>query len=374
MERRSIMRRVETGIYQMDDGRYRVRTTAKGPDGRIVQREATVDTLEDARAGRKSLKAGILGAEKRPQMITFGDYSMQWVVRKSKRLKASTMTKNVRTLAHHILPEIGHIPLAEIQRRDVADWLAWVETQKREDGLVYSTATVQSWWRVLRNVLRDAHAQGYLREDITARQEAPHTGIKDRQEKRTLTAEQLRELVDAAKHFTPTRHAEIATLAYTGMRIGEMYALHWEDIDLGTDEIRVVKSVWRGEMGATKTGKARAVPIPSFLAEILAAHRSEQMRDQHPGLETGIAFPATHGSYRESSSLRKSLDILGEHLGSRVTPQVLRRTYNSIVRDHADRIVLRSIVGHSSEQMTELYSHVGMGAKRDAVEKAFKGK
>lgn len=368
------MRRVETGIYRMEDGRYRVRTTGRSPEGKMLQREATVDTLEDARMTIPRLKASIRGAEKRPQMITFADYSMQWVARKSKRLKASSMAKNVRTLAHHILPEIGHIPLEKLERRDVADWLAWVETQKRHDGLLYSTATVQSWWRVLRNVLRDAHAQGYLREDITARQEAPHTGVRDRQEKRTLKAEQLRELVDAAKHFTPTRHAEIATLAYTGMRPGEMYALLWEDIDLATDEIRVAKNVWNGEVGTTKTGKARAVPIPAFLSDILKTHRAGQMRDQHPGLEAGIVFPADHGGYRLSNSLRKPLGLLREHLGfdATVSPQVLRRTYNTIVRDHADRIVLRSIVGHSSEQMTELYSHVDMGAKRLAVERAFK--
>lgn len=371
------MRKIETGIWQMEDGRYRVRTTGKSLEtGKIVSKEATVESIDEAREVREAIKRDIKGERGEHRIITLADYADTWLERKAKRLKKSTMTKNVRTLAHHILPRLGHIRLDKLTRKDVSEWVAWAERQQRHDGLVYSSDTVASWWRVLRNVARDAHAQGYIQEDITSRQETPHTGVSGRQEARTLTANDLARLVEAARTFTPTRYAEIVTLAYTGMRIGELYALTWADVDLALEQITVRKSVWRGSVGSTKTGASREVPLPSLVVETLKAHRAEQVRDQHPGLAAGIVFPATHGGHRESSSLRKALDLLSEHLrfeeGGKVAPQVLRRTYNTLLlKAKADRIVLRSIVGHSSEAMTQRYAGVGMDAKRTAIDRAF---
>ena len=51
-----------------------------------------------------------------------------------------------------------------------------------------------------------------------------------------------------------------------------------------------------------------------------------------------------------------------------MTPQVLRRTFNTLlVHAGVDRIVLRSQMGHTSEEMTRRYASVDIGAKHDAV-------
>lgn len=67
-------------------------------------------------------------------------------------------------------------------------------------------------------------------------------------------------------------------------------------------------------------------------------------------------FPADNGAYRLSQSLHKPLKLAAEAAGLdiKVTPQVLRRTFNTLMLDlKVDRIVLRSQMGHSSEEMTE---------------------
>jgi integrase len=378
----SMKKTEEAGIYLKSSGKFQVRVTVKCPStGKRTDVQKTLPqsaTMQDAIALRSQLRGEVISelvVGDQPT-TTLADYVEQWISRKAKRLKKSTMTKNFRVLSHHVLPVLGHVRLDSLHRRDVSGWIAWAEHQRRADGEPYSDDTVASWWRVLRNVLRDAYADGYVSEDVTYRHTPPRTGVSGRQEKETLTGNQLGELIEAAYKYTPTRYAEIVSLAYTGMRIGEAYALTWDDVDLASARISVNASVWRGSVGTTKTGAGREVPIPDLVVSALTEHRQAMIRNQHPGLDLGLVFPADHGGYRESSSLRKPLQILAEHckFGQRVTPQVLRRTYNTLMlQAQVDRIVLRSIIGHSSESMTQRYAGVGIESKRLAISAAFGG-
>ncbi len=92
--------------------------------------------------------------------------------------------------------------------------------------------------------------------------------------------------------------------------------------------------------------------------------------EQRRGLEDGWVFPSQRGTLRTSSSLHKPLELAAHAAGIdvRVTPQVLRRTFNTLmVHAGVDRIVLRSQMGHCSEEMTERYAGVSVQAKQAAV-------
>lgn len=372
----------ETGIYRLDDGRYRVRATAKNPHtGKMKQAQKTLEagvTLEDARAMRESLKAKLRKppekAERRREAHTVADFAELWLKRKAKRQKASTIDKAVTVLEHHILPEIGEIPIDQLTRRDVSDWLRDVEEKRKPNGDLYATASVRGWWGVLRNLLRDAHAEGFLDSDLTVRQTPPATGVTDRQEKGTYSAAELMKLVECAQRVQAQRYAEIATLAFTGMRIGELYGLHWEDIDLDNRRIDLRRRAWKGEVDSPKTDNAyRTVYFPPRLVGVLEEHREEMMRDQRPGWEKGIVFPSTKGTYRYGSSLKKPLKRVSEHLGFDIaaTPQVLRRTWNTLLlKAGVDRITIRSQMGHASETMTAHYAGVRHDQKQQAVDGA----
>ena len=97
------------------------------------------------------------------------------------------------------------------------------------------------------------------------------------------------------------------------------------------------------------------------------------MREQRPGLEKGIVFPSTKGTYRYGSSIKKPLKQVCEHLGFeiRATPQVLRRTWNTLLlKAGVDRITIRSQMGHASETMTAHYAGVRHDQKQQAVDGA----
>ena len=83
-----------------------------------------------------------------------------------------------------------------------------------------------------------------------------------------------------------------------------------------------------------------------------------------------LVFPSRAGTYRTPDSLYGPLAAGAARAGIRqhVTPQVLRRTFNTLLLEAGvDRTVLRSQMGHCSEQMTSRYAGVSIEAKREAV-------
>lgn len=366
----------EAGIYLLPCGRYRVRATAKCRiTGKMMETQKTLDLgamMEEAKKLRDELKSLLAHRQSDDyEVTTVASYAKLWLERKAKKLRPSTINKNMCVLSDFILPRIGHMDIARLTRRDVAEWIMWAENQSRDDGTPYAAEYVAGWWRVLRGMLRDAHAQGFLPEEVTARQEPPDTGIRNRQEKATLNLEQLNILARASRDYAPARYAEVVTISFTGIRPGEACGLHWDDVFLDERRMRIRYSVYRGILGPPKTKGWRDVPLPEIVVEALREHKEQQIQS---GTYNGIVFPSIHGGYRSPTSLRKVLCLLREHVGfeTRVTPQVLRRSYNTLLMTAGvDRIVLRSIMGHTSEAMTERYSGVGMDIKQGAVSRLF---
>jgi integrase len=71
--------------------------------------------------------------------------------------------------------------------------------------------------------------------------------------------------------------AVFATMAGTGLRCGEVFGLHVEDLDLVSCRIHVRRSVWRGQEVTVKTKSGnRAVDIEPALAEILRQHLGDK--------------------------------------------------------------------------------------------------
>ena len=84
-----------------------------------------------------------------------------------------------------------------------------------------------------------------------------------------------------------------------------------------------------------------------------------------------LVFPSRTGTYREPSALTDAMQKVAAELGieQSVGCQVVRRTFNTLMlAAGVDRIVLRSQMGHCSEEMTERYAGVDPELKREAVE------
>ena len=103
-------------------------------------------------------------------------------------------------------------------------------TQTQPNGKPYSAETVQSWWRPLKMILQDIAADLNL-QDVTARVAPPRIQSEKVREAGTLTHGVLHALLDAVSRRLPEHHAEVAVMAYTAMRAGELFSLKWDCVD-----------------------------------------------------------------------------------------------------------------------------------------------
>ena len=309
-------------------------------------------------------------------ITTVADWAEWWLVTKKNRgRKASVIDRYARELAIHILPVLGHIELANLRREDLEAFAADCEQAKKPNGKVYAIPTVKGWWSTLVSMLLDAHAAGYLPFDVTKRVNSPEWQDEHRErgpvrEQRTLSAPQVREVLEIVKEKHPSRYAEVATVALTGARIGEVYALTWDKVDLDNGILKVDASVWRGEVGTTKTGVGRVTALPQEVADILTIHRADLEQDNPRGFASGIVFPSTKGTHRTQSSLTKVFKTVMNEASHdiRVNCQVLRRSWNTLLRQaevHGN--VIQAMMGHADKRMTKLYDGVPIEDKHEAV-------
>ena len=80
-------------------------------------------------------------------------------------------------------------------------------------------------------------------------------------------------LVEAARTTDPQTHLIILLGGEAGMRLGEMIAPPWTDVDLGTRQMCVQRSDWNGQVTAPKNGRLRYIPLTVRLAAALQEHR-----------------------------------------------------------------------------------------------------
>ncbi len=91
------------------------------------------------------------------------------------------------------------------------------------------------------------------------------------------------------------------TAAFTGLRLGELLALRWRDVDFVGAVIRVRASYAAGARTTPKSGKVRAVPMAPDVATALA---QLGQREDWVG-EDDLVFVGVAGGYLDGSALRR---------------------------------------------------------------------
>lgn len=111
-------------------------------------------------------------------------------------------------------------------------------TEKINEGL--SSAYVRRMHEVIKMLLRRAKTRKLITEDIASLIEAPRLEKKEMQ---TWSIEEVNEFLKYTKHSR--YHPVFFLAAYTGMRKGEILALHWDDIDFEKKTITIKKTLYR---------------------------------------------------------------------------------------------------------------------------------
>jgi integrase len=279
------------GVWRLPSGGYHVRTSAIDPrTGRLLPRKRNLPTatlaeaIQEVGRLRQIAKAG--GTVRDPKQPTLTAFARSWLETHLPRMTSDlAKARYAEALDLHVLPELGAFFVDQIFDRDLEVWL----TKPRKDhrGRAYSPHTVNGWWRVLKMVLQAAARQHRLPDPTAGVKPLP---LPQREHENSLTPEELRAFLDAAKRLYPQWYTFIVLGFTLGMRPGELRPLRWdEDVDLDAGTLTIRRSQRRTYVGPTKTKRIRVISLPTTLVELLRAHR-EAMKGSKGFRQ--LAFPA----------------------------------------------------------------------------------
>ena len=174
--------------------------------------------------------------------VKYRDWLQEWLVRIRGGVKESTWANYSVAVMNHILPALGEYALEELTEEKLQETVLFWLRQGRLDGSGgLSGKTVKDLANVVKGSLRAARRYYHLPpQDISLR--CPGTALPRVD---ILTASEQKRLVCAALSEGNCRSAGILISLYTGLRIGELCALQWKDIDLKGRIVHVRKTVQR---------------------------------------------------------------------------------------------------------------------------------
>jgi len=174
---------------------------------------------------------------------------------------------------------------------------------------------------------------------------------------RYISEEEVSQLLDAAKG-SKRDYAIISTLAYTGMRVGELCNLTIDDLDFNQKTIRIRSG---------KGDKSRIV--------IMDEHVERALKDYLTSKEkvTSLVFNSLKGDSITEESVQRIVRSYAKKAGITrpVTPHVLRHTLAThMLRHGADIRVIQHLLGHSSIATTQIYTYVDTSLLKETFEKS----
>lgn len=282
-------------------------------------------------------------------------------------VKPVTFESYARLIRCHIAPALGHKKLSKLKPGDLQGFYqSKLDGDERSPGL--SPTTVRYLHAVLHRALYQAVRWELIPRNVADATDPPQPA---RDEIRPLDREQARALLETARGDRLEAVYELALT--TGLRIGELLALRWKDLNLEDRIMRVSRTLSAAKEGprftSPKSGKGRAISLTRPTAESLSRHRAAQNRWR---LSAGtlwedhdLVFPTASGNPMRPNSLTgRSFKPLLKRAG---LPEIrfhdLRHTCATLLlgSGHNPKLV-QELLGHASIAMTlDRYSHVMPG-------------
>ena len=364
------MARRGENIYKRKDGRYEGRyVLGRNPDGstkfgyvygRQYGEVQHILLIKKAAMLRQMAESGLECRQ------TLREWAGEWLAERLRGgMKPSTWQTYAGTLERYILPALGGCRLGAITPEMIRMQLARLGAQ----GLAQST--VQVTFRLLSGILGGASEIGKIRENPC---KCIHLHAVSRAEQRVLNGEEQSQLLDAARE---SRDIPALLGLYTGMRLGEICALQWRDVDWSRRTVTVRQTAQRTRRfegdGQNRTqlrvdlpksfSSLRTIPVPAFLMDMLRTLRGEAAQDAFIFGGDRPAEPRT--IQRRFQSLAKRAGLQGVHF------HTLRHSFATRMLElGVDVKTISRLLGHSTVQTTlDCYAHSMLESQRQAIDR-----
>ena len=302
--------------------------------------------------------------------LRFAAYTKNWfdwdesayITRKRKRgaLSHSAVDNQAQLLHNHINPSFKDMLIDRITSEEIEDWLIQLADKK-------SPATANRSLSVLKVIFKEAQRLGHIAISPATNIEKLH---EPEREKDYLTGDEVDELF-TWKNFDfvwggDLNHYLINALgSTTGMRMGEIQALRWEDIYDGHIH---VNGSWDRKYGIVppKAKSKRWVPLITPIEQALQRLKSQSLPAPHNSDNTFIfsnslgTKPVDHKLI--AKRLYAALSQIGiderERRKRNITFHSWRHAFNTNLLGKVSEADLRRVIGHRTTAMTDHYDHL----------------
>jgi integrase len=316
----------------------------------------------------------LLAAQPGAELVTFEVYADRCLTDAEATLKPATLRFYKMNLRLHINPVLGPLPIGSLRRSHCRE----VIRAAREKGL--KPKSLEGVARTMSTVLSHAVEDELLPANPAFRL-GRHIGRKGKSrasEIEPFTREEASTFLLAVKGHMPDYYALFLCALRTGLRLGELIALEWDDVDFHGGFLNVRRSRSAGVEGTPKNGKARRVDLSTQLAEelqrLLVTRKAQKLANGWKALPAKV-FCAAEGGPLDGDNVRTRVfyEVLKKTKGTvrRVRFHDLRHTFASLLIQNGESLVyVKEQLGHSSIQVTvDIYGHLIPGANRQAVDR-----
>lgn len=225
---------LKEGESQRKDGGYDYRWRTAGGKRHSIYAK-TLDELREKEADLQRDKSDGIRVEARH--VTLNDMFDMWVELK-KGLKDNTFQNYQYMYNQFVYSDLGRMKVAQIKKSDIRRYYNKLADERR-----LRIATIDNIHTVLHQVLELAVEDNYIRTNPSdnALKELKQAHNFDTEKKKALTVEEQRIFMDFLEKNRQYHHWKpiFEIMLGTGLRVGEITGLRWEDVDLENKTISV---------------------------------------------------------------------------------------------------------------------------------------
>ena len=369
----------EGSLRKRKDGKWEARVTvgilADGKQKRVslygkTRQEASQKMTELL----NNLQKGLIT---NPTEVTLSEwFDTYMLVYKKKKTKPTSYVNYSVKIKNHINPAIGHIKLKALRQEHIQRFVNSMIDKE------LSPSTIEASYKLLHNALETAVDNGMIVRNVAQRVELPRIRKK---EERVLTVEEQVAFVEQAKKEY-MGELFIFDLC-TGMRMGELLGLKWEDIDFEKRQLhvsRIIRKVidpdqensrWHLEFGTPKTPSSdRIIPLNETAIKILHDVKEKQKQNKDIAKaayeDNHLVFCTKLGRPQEQNNMRRKFDSICKKVGiTDLHPHSLRHTFTTRGAENGiDVRVMQRFLGHSTiRQTVDTYTHILDDLKHDEI-------
>jgi integrase len=340
-------------VRKRSDGRWEGRYT--GPDGgqHSVYGKTEAECTKALRAAQREVDMGVW---REPSKMTMSEWLDIWLRDYQTHTSKRTVVKYKCVVENHFKPSAGKVKVAKLSQLHVRHLIADMQAKGR------AASTIQTYMHIFNAAMNCAVEAGLIAANPCAkvkvqRGQPKQFCVVDRAEIPTFLGE-IR-----GKPF----EYELTVMLLTGLRLGELRGLKWEDIDFDAGTVNVRRQLHPNVKGQQpfslpKYGETRLLHVAPEVISALRAQKRKQAEQriaagadwQESEISKDLVFRQENGMERNERTLYRAVKAVGSAIGKPdLSPHDLRHSYAvAALRSGANVKTVQYNLGHKTAEMT----------------------